>query len=259
MVTPVYFDDAYREPATLRDGTQVVLRLLQPDDKAALARGFARMSPESRYRRFFAAKSELSADELRYLTELDQRHHLAIAATTADGLEGLGVARYIELAEKPGLAEAAIAVVDEAQGKGLGSLLFQRLVAAARERDVREFRCDMLGSNQGMADLVRTLSPDASIEIEQGVMRMEFTLPGLEPQHPAGAPPRETGLYRLMVMIAEGAVMWRARWQQLGERWWLGGRADVGDESESGEAPSGGRPIATAAAAIDDPELDEPG
>lgn len=244
----MFFDADYLERATLRDGTEVVLRLLRPGDKDLLRRGFERLSPESRYRRFFSVKSELNEGELRYLTEIDQVRHVAIGASTADGEIGLGVARFIALDDEPGLAEAAIAVADEIQGRGLGSLLFQRLVAAARERGVERFRCDMLGTNQGMADLVRAIAPHASCVIERGVMRMELALPGLEPRHPASEPPRETGLYRLLALIAQGAVEARARWHSL-----------VDGKRDDDEVVGGGEPIETAAAAtIDDPEHDEP-
>lgn len=255
----MYFDADYLEHATLRDGTEVVLRLLRPEDKELLRSGFAGLSAESRYRRFFTPKNELSPGELRYLTEIDQVRHVAIGASTADGSKGLGVARCIVLDEDPALAEAAIAVADEVQGRGLGSLLFQRLVAAARERGIERFRCEMLGSNKGMADLVRALAPTASCEVEQGVMRMELTLPGLEPHHPASEPPRETGLYRLLSLIAEGAVEWRARWQALGERLLVGtGIVRAPTDDIDAAIASGGHPISTAAAAVEDPELDEP-
>ena len=142
----MFFDADYLEHATLRDGTEVALRLVRPDDKALLREGFARMSDESRYRRFFTPKYELSADELRYLTEIDQVTHVAIGATSADGARGLGVARFIVLAGEAGAAEAAVAVTDDLQGRGLGSLLLQRLVAAAHERGVERFVFEMLGS-----------------------------------------------------------------------------------------------------------------
>ena len=272
----MFFDRDYVERVTLRDGTEVVLRLVQPDDKALLREGFARLSPESRYRRFFTPKNELTPDELRYLTEIDQVQHVAIGATSADGAHGLGVARFIALAGEPGSAEAAVAVTDDVQGRGLGSLLLQRLVAAARERGVERFVFEMLGSNTGMADLVRALAPAATCAIDHGVMRMELALPGLEPHHPATEPPRETPLYRLMAMIARGAVQWRALWRDLGERW-LGGRGEVPDRSDGSEGGEGGdghdgardeeveaaiarggKPIETEAAAIDDPCCDEP-
>jgi GNAT superfamily N-acetyltransferase len=180
----MHFDADYREQVTLRDGRVVVLRLVRPEDKELLRSGFERWSPESRYRRFFSVKTELSDDELRYLTELDGVRHFALGAVTAAGDDGLGIARYICLADEPGVAEAAIAVADHAQGVGLGSLLFQRLVAAAAERGVERFRCEMLAANASMAELVRSLAPTVSIEIASGVMRMEFTLPNVGPTHP---------------------------------------------------------------------------
>jgi GNAT superfamily N-acetyltransferase len=281
----MFFDADYLERATLRDGSEVVLRLVQPDDKQLLREGFARMSSESRYRRFFTPKTELSADELRYLTEVDQRTHVAIGAASADLSRGLGVARCIALPDEPGSAEAALAVTDDVQGRGLGSLLLQRLVAAARERGIERFVFEMLGANTAMAELVRALAPTATCVVDHGVMRMELELPGLEPHHPVSEPPRETGVYRLMAMMARGALQWRALWRGLGERW-LGGRGELigdgdgdGDAVRAGEGEGGGddaareaeradeaamiarggKPIETeAAATIDDPTSDEP-
>lgn len=211
----MFFDASYREPAVLRDGRAVVLRLIRPDDKALLRRGFLALSPESRYRRFFSPKQDLSSDELRYLTEVDGVRHFALGALTPDEADGLGVARFIQLDGEPGVAEAAIAVADHAQGQGLGSLLFQRLVAAAIERGVARFRCEMLGTNAGMAELARSLATVASVEVASGVVRMELDLPVLGPEHPAAEPPREAGLYRLFGLIAKGALEVRARWQRL--------------------------------------------
>lgn len=214
----MFFGPDYEERATLRDGSEAVLRPIRPDDKELLHRGFLKLSAESRYRRFFAAKNDLTADELRYLTELDGIHHFAIGAVSLDGHDGLGVARFIQLDGEPGVAEAAIAVADEHQGKGLGSLLFQRLVAAAAERGVTRIRCEMLGSNQGMADLVLALAPEASVQVSSGVSCMEFVLPSVGPENPASEPPREAGLYRFFELVAKGAIEWTARWQRMGMR-----------------------------------------
>jgi GNAT superfamily N-acetyltransferase len=214
----MFFGPDYRERATLRDGTEAVLRPICAADKELLHRGFLKLSPESRYRRFFAVKTDLSPAELRYLTEIDGIQHFAIGAVTPDGRDGLGIARFIQLDGEPGVAEAAIAVADDCQGKGLGSLLFQRLVAAARERGVNRFRCEMLGTNQGMADLVLAVAPDATAQVSAGVSCMEFNLPPLGPEHPAGEPPRDTGLYRFFSLAAKGAVDWTTRWQRMGMR-----------------------------------------
>lgn len=231
----MFFGPDYVERTTLRDGTEAVLRLICPADKELLHRGFLRLSPESRYRRFFAAKNDLTADELRYLTEIDGVTHFAIGAVSPDGQEGLGVARFIQLDGEPGVAEAAIAVADAHQGKGLGSLLFQRLVAAAHERGVHRFRCEMLGSNQGMADLVLALAPEANVQVSSGVSCMEFRLPPLGPAHPQHEPPRDTGLYRFFNLVAKGAIEWTARWQRMGLRF-LG--EDLSDDRSSWDGQS---------------------
>jgi GNAT superfamily N-acetyltransferase len=228
----MFFDADYAEQVTLRDGTQIVVRPIRPDDKELLRRGFLRLSPESRYRRFFAAKHDLSAAELRYLTEIDGVRHFALGATSADGRDGIGVARFVQLDGEPGIAEAAIAVADEQQGKGLGSLLFQRLVAAAAERGVERFRCEMLGSNQGMADLVLSLAAEApAVAVSAGVMSMEFTLPPISPDNPAAEPPREHGLYRFFGMVAKGEIEVR----MLGEDVRAASRSWDGQSSDESE------------------------
>ena len=109
----------------LDDGTPVTLRHIRPDDAAEL-RGFDRLSPSSRYRRFMGGMHSLSDETLRYLTCVDCRDHVAIVAVTrAPGAEaetGLGIARFIRTADDPTVAEAAITVIDDVQGKGLGRI-----------------------------------------------------------------------------------------------------------------------------------------
>ncbi len=187
------FGADYREVATLRDGASVVLRPIRPDDKDLLARGFARLSPQSRYLRFFTPKACLTDDELRYLTEVDGDRHFAIGAATLDGSEGLGVARFIRLEHEPGVAEAAIAVIDDMHGKGLGSLLFERLVAAAAERGVERVRCHVLGSNTSMQEFLRAFAPVHSTTVDSGVVTVDMPL-------------RDRGMYELLRQAAAGAI-----------------------------------------------------
>ena len=213
VVPDRFFSSDYVERAALRDGTPVILRLICPDDKDLLRREFERWSHESRYARFHAHKSRLTDDELEYLTNLDQESHFALGAVSevGDGHGepiGLGIARYIRLPDQLGepiTAEAAISVADVAQGKGLGRLLFLRLVAAAAERGIERFRCEVLGSNNSMAGLIETVAPEHHTEISAGVMSIDFALPAVQPDvAPTEAP--EGGMYRLFRAVAEGAV-----------------------------------------------------
>lgn len=213
MGEPRFFSLDYLERAVLRDGTQVQLRLVGPDDKELLRTGFDHLSPESRYARFLAPKTSLSDDELRYLCEIDHEHHFAIGALR-DGEPGstapvgLGIARFIRLSNPPDTAEAAITVADEVQHQGLGKLLFLRLVAAAAERGIERFRCEVLGSNTGMAGLLAQIAPDRSIEVGSGVMSIEIALPNVTPTQPPTGEPLQSPMYRLFRAAAQNAVEW---------------------------------------------------
>jgi GNAT superfamily N-acetyltransferase len=121
------------EPLRLRDGTYLQVRTIRPSDREGLAREFARLSLESRRRRFLAPKRELSELELRRLTEVDHRSHEALVAIDAASGRGVAVARY---AGEGGRGEFAITVADDWQGRGIGSALSRRLLMRARAEGI---------------------------------------------------------------------------------------------------------------------------
>jgi GNAT superfamily N-acetyltransferase len=210
-----FFSLDFVERATLRDGTVVRLRLIAPEDAQLLRRGFEQLSAEARYARFLVPKLRLSDDELRYLCDVDHETHFALGAVKESGdghgePVGLGIARFIRLPDVPDepiTAEAAIAVADEAQHKGLGKLLFLRLVAAAAERGIERFRCEVLCSNASMRALIEQIAPERSVEVGSGVTTIDFVLPAVRPDED----PRAVAsgpMYRLFRAAAEGAVEW---------------------------------------------------
>jgi len=209
----VHFDAAYSEETALRDGTRVRLRLVRPEDKTLLVRGFERLSPHSRYLRFFTHKDTLSESELHYLTEVDQLTHFALGAVALDAhgdeREGLGVARFVCLPDSREVAEPAVAVIDHAQGHGLGRLLFQRLVAAAAERGVHRFRAEVLADNQPMRNLLLENAPELAPQVVDQVMVVEWPLPETPPDQSAEAAPRHSPIYRMLVAAAKGLFQWR--------------------------------------------------
>lgn len=162
-------------PAILKDGTRVIVRPIRPEDKEALARGLDQLSPESRYRRFLRPMTSLSQRELAYLTEIDYTNHFAwVAVANTKDQEGLGVARYIRDAKDPEVAEAAVAVVDDYQGRGLGSILMRLLVATALENGVHTFRGWVLGDN---LEVLRPLERIGARRVaDKGVLRVEVDL-----------------------------------------------------------------------------------
>jgi RimJ/RimL family protein N-acetyltransferase len=148
-------------------------RHIRPDDKGRLAASLARLSPESRRRRFLMPKPQFSSSELRYLTEIDGFDHVAIVAVSADDPDLFyGVARFVRLREDPTVAEAAIVVADELQGQGLGRELGRRLADEARERGVRRFTATLLGDNLAAHRLFASISDRLEARTGAGVKEL---------------------------------------------------------------------------------------
>ncbi len=173
------------EPLTtaLRDGTRVLIRPIAADDKELLVRGFEQLSEQSRYRRFLAPVPNLSDAQLKYLTEVDHDAHDALLAVDAgEPSRGYGVARYVRLHQEPEIAEAAVTVIDEYQGKGLGTLLLALLARLAVSRGIRSFRAYVLSENRPMRDLLESLGADVDHGVNvrhdsPGLLRMDTPLP----------------------------------------------------------------------------------
>jgi CRP-like cAMP-binding protein len=135
-------------PGRLRDGTDVGVRPVLPVDRAALDTAFERQfSPASQRRRFFTP-GRPSAALVSYLVDVDYIDHFAWVVM----VDGRGVAsgRYIRVADDPLAAEIALGVLDEYQGRGVGSFLLGALAAAAPVGGVHRFTASVLSDNSAM-------------------------------------------------------------------------------------------------------------
>lgn len=145
---------ALEEEIALRDGRRVRVRPIRPHDTALLQRFFAGLSERSRYQRFMQYVSELSPAMLARLTRVDYHRELALLAL--DGDELIAVGRYAPDVDGRD-AEFALVVADAWQGKGLGRLLLERLVSAARTAGYEALYGHILEANRDMLDLARNL------------------------------------------------------------------------------------------------------
>ncbi len=168
---------------TLRDGSNVTVRPISPQDAGALRASFERLSQESRYRRFLSPMTELGGPMLRYLTEIDHHDHEALIATGADGTI-VGVARSVRSRSDPQVAEAAVTVADDWQGRGLGTALLGLLADRARVEGITRFTALILATNREMLDVFEGLGPVRILKLGSGTAELEITLP----RRGAGAP-----------------------------------------------------------------------
>jgi acetyltransferase len=174
------------EPVTLKDGTQIVIRPIHPEDADDLQNTFMRLSTESIYLRFLSYKKELTDEEAKGLATVDYISRMAFVATCREKDQDIvvGVSRYALLdTSHPGVAEAAVIVGDEYQGRGIGKLLLWRLVNYARAKDIH-FLCGNLQiGNNRMLDLVKRSGLPHQTRVVDGIweVTIDLGLPAEEP------------------------------------------------------------------------------
>jgi GNAT superfamily N-acetyltransferase len=186
MDAAIVSEESSPDAAVLADGRAVLLRPVTSASKPLIAAALLRLSPESSRRRFFTPRFRLSDAELDRLTDLDgiDRYAIGAIAVGADGrTEGIGVARYAREADEPRAAEAAVVVIDEYQGLGLGKLLLRRLAAAALQRGIDRLRGIVLRDNDPMLGLLARHAPGLALIRTQDHLQVEVPLDGRSDPH----------------------------------------------------------------------------
>jgi RimJ/RimL family protein N-acetyltransferase len=140
----------------LRDGMRLLVRPLEPTDRAALAEAISRLSETSRYLRFAAPKPRLTKADLDALLDVDHHDHEALLAIDPLTHDGVAVARYVRLRDEPGAAEVAVTVADAWQGRGLGTALTALLAERARAEGVVRLRAVTLDANYRAKQMLRS-------------------------------------------------------------------------------------------------------
>ncbi len=166
---------------TLKDGSRLHVRPIQPADEALLHEAFSRMSERTVYFRFFSPLKRLPDELAHRLAVVDYSNRYALLAVThkPDRHEHIaGVARY-DRAPRTEVAEVAVAVVDDYQRKGIGSQLLVRLAAVAREHGIRTFSLVVLPENQSLLGLLRKRGWLHRARLVGGIYEITFELEGL--------------------------------------------------------------------------------
>ena len=135
-------------------GQRVEIRAIRPDDDERLAEAVERASPQSLYRRFFGVRRFTDKDMASF-SDVDFVNHVALVAVTEEGGRPVivGGGRYVVV--KPGQAEIAFALIDQYQGRGIGSTLMRHLVAIARTAGLKELVAEVLAENAPMLKVFR--------------------------------------------------------------------------------------------------------
>jgi GNAT superfamily N-acetyltransferase len=155
---------------------ELVIRPIEPGDKAALVAAVDQSSDDAVYRRFLNPHGRLTAAELRYLTEVDHRDHEALVAVDPGSDESVGVARYVRDRERRDSAEIAVAVLESWQGRGVGKALLHRLADRARGEGITRFTALMLSDNRPMRRLLADLGTPRMLSSGAGAVELAVDL-----------------------------------------------------------------------------------
>jgi acetyltransferase len=134
----------------------VTIRPLRNGETEAVQAVFDRLGPGSRRLRFGGGKTVLTAYDLGQLARVDETHHVLVALI---GGEPVGIARLV----RDGLsAEVAVEVVDEWQGRRVGTLLMKRLAADARAAGIARLHAVVAPDNTASRALMRRAAVQVS-------------------------------------------------------------------------------------------------
>ena len=173
---PPYQDSAEYGRLILRDGSSATVHIAAPKDQEAFLTFIHRLSPESRYRRFFSMRLP---DEKLIATLCDSAHpreRLTLIVTRV--LEGapriIGTGSYVSV--EPQKAEVAVMVDDAFQGKGLATLLLERLSLLAVRNGILRFQAVTHADNRRMLEIFQHSGFPLTQQTSQGVVDIELNV-----------------------------------------------------------------------------------
>jgi RimJ/RimL family protein N-acetyltransferase len=159
----------------LNDGTQVGIRLLEVADREALTDLYDRLGEHARYQRFFACPARLPASWADALLDLaaDRRVGL-VAEPLGEPRRIVAFADYTVSPDRES-AEVGLLVEDAWQQRGLGRMLFERLIALAESRGLRVFVACVHWNNVRTIRALDRLATILDRRMEAGVLKFIFT------------------------------------------------------------------------------------
>jgi GNAT superfamily N-acetyltransferase len=160
----------------LADGTPVLLRTFLPEDRKAVEEAFRRLSRESRYYRFWSRQEEIPDSILNRFLNSRPGHHetWAVQDPASPDEPGYGGGSFWRSDTEPDLAEISLTVADEAQHRGVGTLLLAWLWLRAKAAGIQRLHGAVLADNYTVLDWFRALG--ATIKMERGQYAFELQL-----------------------------------------------------------------------------------
>jgi acyl-CoA hydrolase/L-amino acid N-acyltransferase YncA len=161
--------------ATFKDRVEIFFRPIKPTDEAMMQELFYSLSEDSIYHRFFHRAQVMPHKKVQRFTTIDYQKDMAIVGVVEEEGRGkiIAVGRYaLEL--ESNMAEAALLVQDEWQGKGIGTWLLKYLIQIAKSRKIAGFKAQIMTDNRAPLHMAHKTGYTVETTLEDGIFLLSF-------------------------------------------------------------------------------------
>jgi acetyltransferase len=175
------YPSAYVEKWAARDGSEITVRPIRPEDEPKMIRFHESLSDRSVYLRYFhhmSLDARVTHERLTRICFIDYDRELVLVAETEKG-EIVAVGRLTR-EHSSSDAEFGILVSDAWHERGLGTELLRRLLSLARSEGIGRVTGDILSENRAMQEICRQLGFHLRYSMDDGVVKVSIMLDNVE-------------------------------------------------------------------------------
>lgn len=149
-------------------------RLLRPGEEELIRTLYARLSPRTRYLRFFSMMPALPDAAVHHLADVDGHRHVALVVEedVCGRVEPIALASFGAVDDAT--VELGIVVSDEWQNQRIGSTLAARLLDAAEACGFHRFVATIHAHNMPIRRLLQHIGLVVSSRFDAGVSELTF-------------------------------------------------------------------------------------
>ncbi|MDO4760444.1 MAG: GNAT family N-acetyltransferase [Corynebacterium sp.] len=160
----------------LNDGGIATLRPARQSDREAIIEFYSRVSPKSKYLRFFSTHPTLSDDDLRQWLDIDYFDTVTLVLVERERIVATARYQIVEQFLPARVADVSFLVQDDHHGRGAGNILLEHLAQIGRECLVERFFAEVLVENRSMIQVFIRAGYEVKPELEDGFIVVDFPI-----------------------------------------------------------------------------------